>query len=155
MSSENIKKSKTLRALERVKQAHMLDARQNYSEASAIADRTEREYQDSVTSARLIEESVRADSAEGAAISVTSWGLTRRYLLQTHAQSVQRAQVRDRAVQNQDQVGEKMKDALVEQKIVQHHADKIDAIVSREQFALASRESDELWLLRRHNDDAN
>lgn len=155
MSSGNIKKSKTLRALERVKQAHVLDARQTYSDASVIADCADREYQESVASARQLEESVRASSREGVAISVGTWELARRYLVQTHELSTQYALVRDRAVQKQDQVGEKMKDAMVEQKIVQHHAEKIDALVSREQFSLAARESDELWLLRRHNNDTN
>lgn len=154
MKLGNQKKVKTLRALDRVRNARVLDARQTYAEASAVADRTDREYRDCMDSAHQLEESMRASGGEGAAISVTAWDLVRRYLVQTREQIVQRAQVRDRAVQHQDQAGERMKDAIVEQKIVQHHAEKIAAIVLREQFATASRESDDLWLIRGHSDDA-
>lgn len=155
MSSRNSDKSKTLRALERLKQAHVLDARQKYSEASGHVDRAERDFQDCVEAARSVEESLRSGCGEGAAISVTTWDLARRYLVETHAQITQRGLVRERAVQKQDQVGEKMQEALVERKIVQHHAEKIGMLIAREEFSCAARESDELWLLRRRSHDAN
>lgn len=154
MSRDIRKKAKALRSLERVKQVNVLDARQRYSDASAAAHQADREYQGTLDIARRLEDEMRTTGMEGAAISVTAWDVQRRFLAQTNEQVAHRSQLRDRAVQRQEQVHVRLKEAMVEERIVQHHAEKVEAEQMRERSALEAKELDEMWLLRVKENDA-